>query len=56
MSLDWKVNWKADDSVEGSTILDGVKVSHDKLIPEILRREAETLILALDEPRKDSPM
>ena len=44
MSGDLKMKWKADGGLDGSTILKGVRVEHDKLIPEILRREAEKLI------------
>ena len=43
MSEDLKMNWKSDGLLDGSTILNGVTINHDKLIPEIIRREAETL-------------
>src|SRR5581483_6641845 len=46
MAEDLKMNWKADGLLDGSTILQGVTVEHDKLIPEILRREAEKLVQA----------
>jgi hypothetical protein len=44
MSQDLKMTWKADGLLDGRTILNGATVEHDKLIPEILRREAEKLI------------
>jgi len=44
LASDLKVKWKADGSIDGSTILSGAAVVHDKLIAEILRREAEQLI------------
>jgi hypothetical protein len=46
MSQDLKMSWKADGSLDPSTILKGANVEHDKLIPEILRREAEQLLPA----------
>jgi tetratricopeptide (TPR) repeat protein len=46
MSQDLKMTWKADGLLDGSTILNGAIVEHDKLIPEIIRREAEKLLQA----------
>lgn len=54
MSKDLKMSWKADGRLDASTVLNGVSIAHDKLIPEILRREAEGLILGTDDlKRKD---
>jgi len=44
MSQNLKMNWTAAGSLEGGTIVNGVTIEHDKLIPEIIRREAEQLI------------
>jgi formylglycine-generating enzyme required for sulfatase activity/tetratricopeptide (TPR) repeat protein len=46
MSGDLKMKWQPNGRLDGSTILKGVTVEHDKLIPEILRREAERVIQA----------
>jgi tetratricopeptide (TPR) repeat protein len=56
MSKDLKMNWKADGLLDGRTILNGVTVEHDKLIPEIIRREAEKLIqAAAGSPNDNTP-
>ena len=44
MSQAQRIKWKADGLLDGSTILNGATVLHDKLIPEIIRRETERLI------------
>src|SRR5262249_25008481 len=44
LGQDLKMSWKADGLLDGSTVLGGATVEHDKLIPEILRREAEKLV------------
>jgi WD40 repeat protein/tetratricopeptide (TPR) repeat protein len=44
MSQSQKISWKADGLLDGRTILNGATVVHDKLIPEIIRRETEVLI------------
>jgi tetratricopeptide (TPR) repeat protein len=44
MSHDLKMSWKADGLLDGRTILNGTTIEHDKLIPEIIRREAEKLV------------
>jgi tetratricopeptide (TPR) repeat protein len=54
MSNDLKMSWKEDGRLDESTVLNGVSIEHDKLIPEILRREADKLILGTDDlQRKD---
>jgi len=44
MSGDLKIKWKADGQLDGSTMLNGVSVEQEKLMAEIIRREAEKLI------------
>jgi hypothetical protein len=44
MTEELKMSWQAGGQLDGSTILDGITVEHDKLIPEIIRREAEKLV------------
>jgi hypothetical protein len=44
MATEIKLKWRDDGSLDGSTLLNGERVQHDWLIPEILRREAEQLI------------
>lgn len=40
------LKWNADGTVDGTTILNGTRIEHDRLIPEILRREVEQLLKA----------
>lgn len=49
MTDDLKLKWKPDGWLDGSTILDDITVSHDKLIPEVIRHEAEKLIQSADQ-------
>ena len=54
MSQDLRMTWNAK-GVDGTTILNGVTVEHDKLIPEIIRREAEQLIQSAAGPSPSKP-
>lgn len=54
MRDDLKMDWNSDGLLKGSTVLEQVTPSHDRLIPEIIRREAEELIAGpLELPEKD---
>lgn len=44
LASDLKMKWNTDGTLDGSTILKGAIVDQNKLIPEILRREAEQLL------------
>ncbi|HUQ70881.1 MAG TPA: hypothetical protein VM165_15230 [Planctomycetaceae bacterium] len=44
MATEAKLKWQADGTLDGLTILNGERVQHDWLIPEILRREAKRLL------------
>jgi serine/threonine protein kinase/formylglycine-generating enzyme required for sulfatase activity len=44
MSGELKMKWKPDGQLDGSTILNGATVEQEKLIAEIIRREAEKLV------------
>jgi tetratricopeptide (TPR) repeat protein len=46
MSDGLKMSWQADGQLNWETVMDGTRVSHDKLIPEIICRETERLIRA----------
>lgn len=43
------LKWNADGTVDGATVLDGTRIDHDRLIPEVLRREAELLLKTIAE-------
>lgn len=44
LATDQKLRWNADGSLDGNSILSSAAISHDKLFPEVLRREAEQLL------------
>ncbi|HUQ70951.1 MAG TPA: hypothetical protein VM165_15595, partial [Planctomycetaceae bacterium] len=41
LATETKLKWEADGTLDGLTLLSGERAQHDRLIPEILRREAE---------------
>jgi tetratricopeptide (TPR) repeat protein len=46
MMEDLKMDWNSDGLLKGSTVLDKATINHDKLIPEIIRRETAASIAA----------
>jgi WD40 repeat protein/tetratricopeptide (TPR) repeat protein/energy-coupling factor transporter ATP-binding protein EcfA2 len=53
MATDAKLKWQDDGTLDGVTLLNGERVQHDWLIPEILRREAHRLLKTQDRASDD---
>lgn len=56
MTQQLNMSWNADGQVSSRSILNGIVIEHDKLIPEVLRREADQLLRSTtDTPNTKAP-